>query len=189
MARLRLWLVMLPLVAAGTEGAASLVDAFAPQKYKTVELFSSSNSSHNLLPVAAALGAALLLCAVCSFATSAPAAPGLPRVMFACLPPLAFALQEHVEYVIGHGHVPWTLAVDPTFGAGLLLQIPFAVAAYVLARLLVAVAVANRWARPEPHVARQRATILVRAGRDALGRLQLVDGRRRTRGPPALSGT
>jgi len=59
-----------------------------------LELFSSSNSSHSLLPVAAALGAALLLCAVCSFALSAPAAQGLPRVMFACLPPLAFALQE-----------------------------------------------------------------------------------------------
>jgi hypothetical protein len=188
MARLRLWLVMLPLVAAGTEGAASLLDTFAPKRYETVELFSRSNSSHLLLPLVADLGAALLLWAVCSFATSAPAARRLPPLMFACLPPLAFALQEHVEYFVGHGHVPWALVVDPTFGAGLLLQIPFAVAAYVLARLLVAVAVANRWARPEPHVARQRATILVHAGRDALGRLQLVDGRRRTRGPPALSG-
>jgi hypothetical protein len=184
MARLRLWLVMLPLVATGTEGAASLVDTFAPKKYETVELFSRSNASHNLLPLAAALGSALLLCALWSFATSAPTARRLPRLLFACLPPLAFALQEHVEYLVGHGHMPWTLAIDPTFAAGLLLQIPLTVAAYLLARLLVEVAVAIGERVSTARVAPQRAARAARPGRDALGRLRLVDRRRRTRGPP-----
>jgi hypothetical protein len=184
MARLRPCLVMLPLVAAGTEGAASVVDMFAPNKYKTVELFSRSNASHNLLPLAAALGAALLLYAVCSVATSAPAARRLPRLMFACLPPLAFALQEHVEYIVGHGQVPWTLVIDPIFVSGLLLQIPFAVAAYLLARLLVEVAAAIAECASASRAEQQRAAISPRPGRDVLIRLQVVDGRRRTRGPP-----
>jgi hypothetical protein len=186
MARLRLWLVMVPLVAAGTEVAASFVDAFAPKRYETVELFSRSNMSHNLLPLVAALGGAVLLCAVWSFATNAPAARGLPRLVFACLPPLAFALQEHVEYVLGHGQVPWTLVINPIFAAGLLLQIPFAVAAYLLARLLVEVAVAIAGRASEQRAARQRTAISARPCRDVLGSLHLVDGRRRTRGPPRL---
>jgi hypothetical protein len=184
MARLRLWLVMLPLVGAGTEGAASLLDAFAPKRYETVELFSRSNASHDLLPLAAALGAAVLLCAMCSLATSAPAARRFPRLVFACLPPFAFALQEHIEYVLGHGHVPWTLIIHPIFAVGLLLQIPFAVAAYLLARLLMKVAVAIADRSSTPCVARRRAAVSARPGREVLCRLHLVDGRRRPRAPP-----
>jgi hypothetical protein len=184
MGRWRLWLVMLPLVAAGTEGAASLVDTFAPKRYETVELFSRSNASHNLLPLAAALGAALLLGAMCSLATSAPAARTLPRLMFACLPPVAFALQEHVEYVVGHGHVPWTLVVDRTFAAGLLLQIPVAVAAYLLSRLFVEVAVAITGRASRPRTARRRSSISARPTSDVISPPHLLDSRRRTRGPP-----
>src|SRR5215217_4147689 len=135
MRQLRVWLVMLPVVAAGTQLAASLVDAFAPASYETVELFSRSNASHNLLPLAGALGTAALVCALCSLATSAPGPPALPRWLFACLPPLVFTLQEHVEYVVGHGHVPWTLVPHPLFLAGLLLQIPFAAATFLVAWL------------------------------------------------------
>jgi hypothetical protein len=184
MARLRLWLVMIPLVAAGTEGAASLLDTFAPKRYETVELFSRSNTSHHLLPLTAALGAAVLLCAMCSFATSAPAARRFPRLMFACLPPLAFALQEHVEYIVGHGHVPWTLAISPIFAAGLLLQIPFAVAAFLVSRLLVKVAVAIAERASASRAARRRAATSARPGRDVLVRLEIVAGRSRPRGPP-----
>jgi hypothetical protein len=82
-ARIRLWLVVVPLVAAGTESAASLVDRFAPKSYVTAELFSRSNGSHHLLPLAAAVGAALVLYALRSIATDAPATPRLPPWMFA----------------------------------------------------------------------------------------------------------
>ena len=181
MARLRLWLVMLPLVAAGTEGAASLVDTFAPKRYESVELFSRSNTSHNLLPLVAALGAALLICAL---ATSPPAALRPPRLMFACLPPLAFTLQEHVEYVVGHGKVPLTLVIDRTFVAGLLLQIPFAVATYLLARLFVEVAVAIAGRTSPPRTARRRSPISASPTSEVLGPLHLVGSRRRTRSPP-----
>jgi hypothetical protein len=182
MARLRLWLVMIPLVAAGTEGASALLDSVAPRRYETVELFSRSNATHNALPLVAALSVALLICALVSFAATAQAAPGPPRLLFACLPPLVFALQEHIEYVVGHGHVPWALVLSPIFAGGLLLQIPFAIASYFLARLFVEVAVAFGMRRARG--ARRRCSFAAPPSRDLLGPLHLVDGRRRTRGPP-----
>src|SRR5215208_2382037 len=105
MMAVRLWLVMLPLLIAATEGAASLLDRFAPPSYESAELFSRTNESHNLLPLVAAFGGVALLGAVCAFAAGAPTARRHPRWSFALLPPLAFAVQEYVEYVVGHGHV------------------------------------------------------------------------------------
>src|ERR1051326_1763362 len=180
MARLRLWLVMIPLVAAGTEGASTLLDTFAPRRYETVELFSRSNATHHMLPLVAALGVALLICALVSFAATAQAAPGPPRLLFACLPPLVFTLQEHVEFIVGRGHVPWTLLLSPIFASGLLLQVPFAVAAYLLARLFVEVAVALR-TRTAPRRSR-RCSSGGFPRRDVIPPLPVVDGRRRTRG-------
>src|SRR5215212_8080592 len=115
MTTLRLWLVMLPLLLAGTEGAASLLDTFAPRSYESAELFSASNASHELLPLFLVLGVAVLVWAICSFAASAHARRRHPRWTFACLPPVVFAVQEHVEYVVGHGHVPWLLSTSPIF--------------------------------------------------------------------------
>jgi hypothetical protein len=185
MTRLRLWLVMLPLVVAGTQGAASLVDTFAPRSYEGVELFSRSNASHNLVPLLAGLGAAVLVAAVLSIAGSAPAKRRLPALVFACLPPLVFAIQEHVEYVLAHGHVSWTLVASPIFLAGLVLQIPFAAAAYVLARLLVgvAVAIAEHAATRRP-AARSRLLICGWPRGDVPRPLRFSAGRRLTRGPP-----
>jgi hypothetical protein len=185
MTRLRLWLMMLPLLAVGTEGAASLLDAFAPKQYETVELFSRSNASHSLVPLLAGLGTAVLLVAICSLAASSPGKRRLPVWAFACLPPLAFMVQEHAEYLLAHGHMPWALVSSPIFIAGLLLQIPFAAAVYLLARLLVGVAVAiaelTSARRPDP---RARPPIGRRPRREVPGRLNFIAGRRLTRGPP-----
>jgi hypothetical protein len=51
----------------------------------------------------------------------------------------AFAAQEHVERLAHTGEVPWLLT-EPAFLAGLLLQLPFALAAWWLARLLLTAA-------------------------------------------------
>jgi hypothetical protein len=182
--RLRLWLVMVPLLAAGAEGAASILDRFAPPSYENAELFARGNASHVLLPVVAALGVAILLYAVCHVATSAPARRRNPGWAFACLPFLIFALQEHVEYVVGHGHVPWLLAANPVFLAGLVLQAPFAIAAYMLARTLLGVAVAIAERRRAVRVAWRRRPPLCPAGTDAPLRLRFVGCPRLTRGPP-----
>ncbi|HEY7148392.1 MAG TPA: hypothetical protein VH420_03005 [Gaiellaceae bacterium] len=52
------------------------------------------------------------------------------------LPPIAYVTQEIVERFAHNGHVPWTLPVQPAFLVGLALQLPFALAALLLAWLL-----------------------------------------------------
>jgi hypothetical protein len=59
---------------------------------------------------------------------------------FAALPPLAFALQELLELSLHTGHVAWHAFAAPTFLPGLALQLPFALLAYVVTRLLLRVA-------------------------------------------------
>jgi hypothetical protein len=185
MIRLRLWLLIVPLVAAGTQFGATLVDRFAPASYESAELFGRSNASHGQLPLAICLGAAAVICAVWWLAASAPSSRRLPGWAFACLPLGLFALQEHIEYVIAHGHVPWLLATNPMFLLGLALQLPIAAVAYFAARLLVdvAVSIAERRTGTPPPVDGQRLAP-VRPCSDA-PRRALYDGDcRRTRGPP-----
>ena len=186
MARLRLWLVMLPLVVAGTEGGASVVDQFAPREYEGAELFATTNESHALLLPAAALGVAVLLLAVWACTKTAPARMRLPRWVFACLPPLVFFVQEHVEHLISHG-APWTLAVDPTFVAGLCLQAPFALAAYLVARLLVAAATAIARRRSVRPPAAAPPAVCFAPAPAPFPRLRLAGTRRLTRGPPLIA--
>jgi hypothetical protein len=52
------------------------------------------------------------------------------------LPPSAFVTQEIVERIAHNGVVPWTLPLQPAFLIGLALQLPFALAALVVAWLL-----------------------------------------------------
>jgi hypothetical protein len=49
------------------------------------------------------------------------------------LPPIAFVTQEIVERLAHSGQVPWTLPLQPAFLLGLALQLPFALAALLLA--------------------------------------------------------
>jgi hypothetical protein len=61
------------------------------------------------------------------------------RFPFAVLAPAIFVFQEHFERLLHDGSFPWGAALDRTFIAGLLLQLPVAAIAYVLARLLLRV--------------------------------------------------
>jgi hypothetical protein len=57
-----------------------------------------------------------------------------PAVVFALLPPIGFVVQEHLEQLIATGSMPLDLAAEPTFVAGLGLQLPFALGALLLSR-------------------------------------------------------
>ena len=65
-----------------------------------------------------------------------------PVWVFALVPPLGFVLQEHLEHALVTSALPLTAFAEPTFAVGLALQIPFALAAFLLARSLLAFAVA-----------------------------------------------
>lgn len=60
--------------------------------------------------------------------------------LFALLPPFAFVVQEHLERLLHTGEFPIDAVLEPTFALGILLQVPFAVLAWILARALLAVA-------------------------------------------------
>jgi hypothetical protein len=49
------------------------------------------------------------------------------------LPPAAFVAQELIERFLHTGQVPWTTVIQPAFLIGLALQLPFALAALLLA--------------------------------------------------------
>ncbi|MGH3034151.1 MAG: hypothetical protein ACRDON_06285 [Gaiellaceae bacterium] len=66
-----------------------------------------------------------------------------PAWLFALLPPAAFTLQEHLERLFHEG-APTPAFLEPTFAVGLLLQLPFALAALVAARALLRCADALR---------------------------------------------
>lgn len=56
------------------------------------------------------------------------------------LPLVAFVVQEHVERLVYTGQIPWTAVLEPSFLVGLALQLPFALAALLVAWALDSVA-------------------------------------------------
>jgi hypothetical protein len=142
-------LVILPLLAIGSEAAHSLVGLVAPSGYLGSELFGGSFGTETLLPLLLSL--ALVTVAGGLVAGSARGRSlRTSRALIAALPLAAFAMQENVEYAIGHGGLTWGVVTQPAFWIGLALQLPFAVAAYLAARLLLvlAEAVSARLAAP-----------------------------------------
>ena len=108
------------------------------------------------LPLVLALGAAVAivgLAAAVADVVRGGAVRELGAGAFAALPPLAFALQELLELSLHTGHIAWHAFVAPTFLPGLALQLPFALLAFVVTRLLLRTAVkVGRWLARRPSV-------------------------------------
>ncbi len=60
-----------------------------------------------------------------------------PLWVIFCLPLAGFFVQEHAERFLHDGVVPWHLLTERVFIIGLLLQIPFAIVAWVAGRILL----------------------------------------------------
>jgi hypothetical protein len=63
---------------------------------------------------------------------------GFPLSIFALVPPAGFVVQEHVERLVFEGSFPYAAALEPTFLAGILVQIPVALLVYAFTRGLLA---------------------------------------------------
>jgi hypothetical protein len=59
---------------------------------------------------------------------------------FGVLAPLAFFLHHHFDHLVGTTSMPLSSFVEPAFLLGLLLQVPFGLAAFLVAKLLLRVA-------------------------------------------------
>jgi len=141
------WLVALPAAAGGVLAAHAAAYALAGD---------GASASHGYLPLAQALVCALLalgLGAATASARSGPLArPG--AIAFAVAPPLAFLLQETAE----RGFAP---PFERVVLLGLLLQLPFALLAWLSARLLLRAVEAL--ARSQPCTAPRRVATRPRA--------------------------
>ncbi len=136
------WGLALPLVVAGSQAAHALAYALVyPQaRIRGLHLASTGHGYLSWLPLALALAGAVALVSLLSAAADAARmrpARHVPALAFAFLPPAAFALQEVLELSLHTGHFGWRAVLAPTFVPGLALQLPFGLAAYLLARLLL----------------------------------------------------
>jgi hypothetical protein len=137
------WLIPLPLAVASWLGAHSLA-YWLVSPGGTGHMGLHTVSGHGYLGYAPALAvwglalvlAGLVLCVGDGLRGRRPSAPPVP--VFVLLPAVGFAVQEHLERLIGTGGIPNDLVVEPTFLVGLALQLPFALAALLVAHALSA---------------------------------------------------
>jgi len=149
MVRRRLaWLVSVPLMVAGSQVAHSLAYriVYPVASERDLVLQQTGHGYFAQAPLVGGIGLALLVAAFVGFVVDARdgrvagRAGRVSLARFAVLPPLGFALQEHFERLLHGGDGVFGAVVEPTFVVGLLLQLPFALLAYLVARLLVRVA-------------------------------------------------
>ncbi len=110
----------------------------------------------------------------------------VPAWLFVVLPASAFLVQEHVERAAATAQLPVDTLAQPAVLAGLVLQLPFGLAALLAARLLTraTVAVARRIGR-RPRVHAVRADQRQDRGDPYPRRVELLQPA--GRGPPALA--
>ena len=113
----------------------------------------------------------------------------LPIWLFALVPPIGFGVQEHIERFLNDGAFPWLAALEPTFVLGVVLQFPFALAAWLAARALLALAhelYESLRAPPRLRLAAQDVTFLPSVGA-APARIPALARGYGLRGPPPAS--
>jgi hypothetical protein len=139
------WLLSVPLMVAGVEGAHWLVYRVVyPDAYTRSQVLAASGHGYlNDAPTFFAIAGALGLCLWLARALSRPGRFGsdgqVSLMPFLLLAPLAFCLQECVEQLFVGGS-PFAAVFEPTFLPGVLLQVPFAIVAFFIARWLLRVA-------------------------------------------------
>jgi len=147
MRRALAWLLALPLMVGGSQAAHVLAYrwVYPSSGVRLHALVVTGHGYMSRLPVVLAAAAAVALVSLAVAAADAAcgrSVRALPAWAFALLPPAAFVLQEILERSIHTGTFFWQAVETPTFLPGLLLQLPFAAAAYAAARLLLRTATA-----------------------------------------------
>ena len=126
MDRVRAWIVVAPLVAAGT-----LVSHAAAYRLTGTP----AGSLHSYLEHAPQVVLVVSVLAVALAGLGARLHAPRPWA-FLLLAPLAYLVQEHLELLIHTGDAPWILAT-PALLVGLLLQVPLGLAAWLVATRLL----------------------------------------------------
>src|SRR5690348_5423046 len=140
--RLGAWIVAVPVMVAGTEIAHTLAYRIVyPQVDVRWRVLAASGHGYMArAPLVLGLGFALVAVGFVSLLVDAARRRPTTEIApwaFALLPLLSFTAQEFLERWVALGSVPWWMVEQPTFRVGLLLQLPFAALAYLVARLLL----------------------------------------------------
>ena len=136
------WLLSVPLMLAGVEGAHSLAYRLVyPDAYTRSQVLAASghgylNDAPTFFAIAGALGVCLWLARALSRPGRSAGDGQVSLLPFLMLAPVAFCLQECVEQLFVGGS-PFAAVFAPTFLPGVLLQVPFALAAFFIARWLL----------------------------------------------------
>src|SRR5688572_16010401 len=144
MARVRTWFLVAPILVAGLFVGHELGYRLAiVDPHEREEAL--AGAGHGYFAYAPYLGALLAACAIVAVMSRIRGAysgrsGGVPSWAFALLPPLCFVLLELVERMGGHHGLEPAMIAAPEFLLGLALQLPFALAALVVARLLASAA-------------------------------------------------
>jgi hypothetical protein len=144
MRRPGVWMVVLPLTAGGCLAAHALAYRLvAPHAHERDSLLALTGHGYlGYAPLVLGVMVAVLLVAlgtVVAAAARGSSCPQLSASSFFMLPLLGFVVQEHVERYVHVGNLSATV-LEPAFLVGIVLQVPFALAAFLLARALLAVA-------------------------------------------------
>lgn len=136
------WLLSLPLAGAGWLAAHELAYRLvAPADGHAAHLERAAHGYLRVAPLLLAFALSVLLAALAALAGAlrGRSRSRPPALVFGLLPPLGFLVQEALERLLV-GEPVAALALEPVFLAGLLLQLPFALATFALARVLLTVA-------------------------------------------------
>ena len=140
--RVGAWAVAVPLMLAGTEVAHALAYRLVyPDAQVRWRVLAETGHGYMgwaplLLGLGFAVAAAGLISVLVDAARRRHTTPIAPWA-FALLPLISFTVQEFLERWLTGSALPWWMFEQPTFRAGVLLQLPFAALAYVVARLLL----------------------------------------------------
>jgi hypothetical protein len=134
MRRHAIWLLTLPLLLTGVEGAHALANALVGVRGN--ELFASPSAGRHALPLVASVLAVVLLAALAARIRGAWTDSRRGVVLaapFALLAPIAFVLLEVSEALA----LPRHSLLDAAFFVGFALQLPMAIGGYFVARALL----------------------------------------------------
>lgn len=181
------WLLSLPLSAAGMVLAHELAWELGSHQHE-------AEAAHGYLQygaIFAALGAAIVVVAATTQLINGVKGVGVARApsprTFAIVPVVGFMLQEHLEHIVASRELELTFFLSTPFLLGLALQVPFMVAALVVARLIIGLVVRAARALGTldvlPGITSLRVLVPVHA---ELPPQPAVAGRRTGRAPPRL---
>jgi hypothetical protein len=194
MARRRfVWSLSLPLAAIGWIAAHSLAYRLvAPHGAQREQLLSETGHGYlGVAPLLVACAVTMLLAGLALAIADGARDRARGRVAawpVALVPPVGFAVQEHLERAIELGALPLGVALEPVFLVGLALQLPVAAAALLLAHTVLAFghALGRRVpvARALRPPARRLAPLLLALPEPVLKRPPVLAGGHGQRAPP-----